>query len=165
MFARLPFGPTEPNLAIGHQTRKCGNCGQVGHMSKYQSQIILTERSSHLPVLLPETNRKCPRWAEFNTDGGPISAGSPPGGTNAGSPPAGGSMAMSPPSSSVGRDAYFGNGPPFMRHPSTSFNMPSVPSPLATSPPMSAPNDWSEGPMSPGASGSAPKKLMLKVKK
>lgn len=26
--------------------RKCGNCGQVGHM---------------------KTNRKCPRWAEFNS--------------------------------------------------------------------------------------------------
>lgn len=40
--------------------RKCGNCGQVGHM---------------------KTNRKCPRWVEFNALVGgvstPGSAGTP----------------------------------------------------------------------------------------
>ncbi|KAG8862822.1 hypothetical protein FRB96_000832 [Tulasnella sp. 330] len=118
-------------------TRKCGNCGQIGHM---------------------KTNRKCPRWAEFNTDSGPISATSPPV-ASAASPPA---SAMSPPASS----AFFaGPGSAFR---SASFSIPPVPSPLATSPPLSAANDWysgGDGPTSPGGSSSAPKKITLKVRK
>jgi len=135
--------PTGDMLVKSETTRKCGNCGQIGHM---------------------KTNRKCPRWAEFNTDGGPISASSPPP-PSASSPPASSSVAMSPPSSSnlyVGRESFFGAGPAF-RNPS--YSIPAVPSPLATSPPLSAAaNDWSNEVMSPGA-GSGPKKITLKVKK
>ncbi|KAG9025969.1 hypothetical protein FRB95_009534 [Tulasnella sp. JGI-2019a] len=116
-------------------TRKCGNCGQIGHM---------------------KTNRKCPRWAEFNTDSGPISAASPPI-PSAASPPA---SAMSPPAST---GFFAGPGSAFR---SASFSFPSVPSPLATSPPLSAANEWyGDGAMSPGGSSSAPKKLTLKVRK
>lgn len=109
--------------------------------------------------ILLETNRKCPRWAEFNTEGGPISATSPPAAT-ANSPPPTGASAMSPPSSStlgVGRDTFFGAGPAF-RQPS--FNYPAVPSPLATSPPATA-NEWPEE----DGGSVAPKKIMLKMKK
>ncbi|KAF6766609.1 atypical/TAF1 protein kinase [Ephemerocybe angulata] len=102
-------------------TRRCGHCGQMGHM---------------------KTNRKCPRWAEFNS--GAAGAGPAP-------PPATASSTASspPPPSAI----------PFSRGPS--FGFPSaVPSPLATSPPMSAMDD-EYGPPTP--SGSAPKlKLTLK---
>ncbi|MBW0462936.1 hypothetical protein O181_002651 [Austropuccinia psidii MF-1] len=37
---------SEIALINGTQVRKCGNCGQIGHM---------------------KTNRKCPRWTEFNS--------------------------------------------------------------------------------------------------
>ncbi|KAG9044313.1 hypothetical protein FS837_008364 [Tulasnella sp. UAMH 9824] len=117
-------------------TRKCGNCGQIGHM---------------------KTNRKCPRWAEFHADGGPITAASPPPATAA-SPPPGGS-AMSPPAAS----AYFAPGSAFRN---AAFAVPPVPSPLATSPPFSAQQGWQdEGAMSPDAGGSTAKKITLKVRK
>lgn len=73
---------------------------------------------------------------------------------------------MSPPASSalhLGRESYFGPGSAF-RNPS--FSMPAVPSPLATSPPVSAQQGWQdEGAMSPDASGSTAKKITLKVRK
>ncbi|KAK0208865.1 TAF1 transcription initiation factor TFIID subunit TAF1 [Desarmillaria ectypa] len=64
-------------------TRRCGHCGQMGHM---------------------KTNRKCPRWAEFNSGAAPVVAGP------AGSPP-----------------------PPTINTPNLGFNTPFAPSPLATS--------------------------------
>ncbi|KAK0198958.1 TAF1 transcription initiation factor TFIID subunit TAF1 [Armillaria mellea] len=64
-------------------TRRCGHCGQMGHM---------------------KTNRKCPRWAEFNSGAAPVVAGP------AGSPP-----------------------PPTTNTPNLGFNTPFAPSPLATS--------------------------------
>ncbi|KAF8898960.1 TAF1 transcription initiation factor TFIID subunit TAF1 [Infundibulicybe gibba] len=90
-------------------TRRCGHCGQMGHM---------------------KTNRKCPRWAEFNSGTAPVP--STPS-TSAASPP--------PPAS-------------------PSFGFPAaVPSPLATSPPVSAMED----PVPPTPSGLGPKiKLTLK---
>ncbi|KAI0066428.1 hypothetical protein BV25DRAFT_1820368 [Artomyces pyxidatus] len=85
-------------------TRKCGHCGQMGHM---------------------KTNRKCPRWAEFNsgqppptpTPGGSGSAASPPPST-----PGLGSVTFALPDT---LNALRGYG-----HPAA------VPSPLATSPPV-----------------------------
>ncbi|KAL0951477.1 hypothetical protein HGRIS_008165 [Hohenbuehelia grisea] len=100
-------------------TRRCGHCGQMGHM---------------------KTNRKCPRWAEFNSGAAPVpvtpSAASPPLGT--------------PNLPNLG----------FNRGPSASFGFPAaVPSPLATSPPVLGEGD---GPP-PTPSGSGPKiKLTLK---
>lgn len=38
-------------ISSSNPVRKCGNCGQVGHM---------------------KTNRKCPRWAEFNSSAGGV---------------------------------------------------------------------------------------------
>ncbi|KAL0578462.1 hypothetical protein V5O48_003511 [Marasmius crinis-equi] len=106
-------------------TRRCGHCGQMGHM---------------------KTNRKCPRWAEFNTGVSAV-AGVGGSGAGAGSPVA---SAASPPSGM--------------------FN-PSVSSPLATSPPMTF-GGMSNGGLSggeeesgggPSSSAGAPKiKLTLK---
>ncbi|KAH8119903.1 TAF1, transcription initiation factor TFIID, subunit TAF1 [Phellopilus nigrolimitatus] len=105
-------------------TRRCGHCGQMGHM---------------------KTNRKCPRWAEFNSGAPPInvtpSAGSPPGA--GGSMPTGGG-ALSPPSLGHGFPAPpVAAGSPLSLSSSTSMPFPRppsafVPSPLATSPPMTA---------------------------
>ncbi|KZV74842.1 TAF1 transcription initiation factor TFIID subunit TAF1 [Peniophora sp. CONT] len=72
-------------------TRRCGHCGQMGHM---------------------KTNRKCPRWAEFNS-------GAPP--PTPSSATAAAASATSPPPGGLG----FGG-----------FSAPAVPSPLATSPPL-----------------------------
>lgn len=107
-------------------TRRCGHCGQMGHM---------------------KTNRKCPRWAEFNSGTAPTAP------TPSGS-------ATSPPPASATLPSNLG----FNRGPSnTPFGFPAaVPSPLATSPPMSAmviDNDI----IPPTPSGSGPKiKLTLK---
>ncbi|KZT08547.1 uncharacterized protein LAESUDRAFT_675751 [Laetiporus sulphureus 93-53] len=117
-------------------TRRCGHCGQMGHM---------------------KTNRKCPRWAEFNSGNTPSlptpSVTSPP----AASP--GGSTSFS-----------FGTGPDSLYVPGTSNALrpnPSLslgshgPSPLATSPPVMAMDDEDDVPQTP--SGSGPKiKLTLK---
>jgi len=101
-------------------TRRCGHCGQMGHM---------------------KTNRKCPRWAEFNSGTAPVPAAAP---ASATSPPP-----MTPSMSSLSGFNRSGFGAP-------------VPSPLATSPPVSAmENVDSLLPHTP--SGSAPKiKLTLK---
>jgi hypothetical protein len=42
-------------------TRKCGNCGDVGHMSMSFKINVLSYSNAYI-----ETNRKCPKWAEFN---------------------------------------------------------------------------------------------------
>ncbi|KAI5897841.1 uncharacterized protein SCHCODRAFT_02610400 [Schizophyllum commune H4-8] len=82
-------------------TRRCGHCGQIGHM---------------------KTNRKCPRWAEFNSATPPMPVPTPAS-NNAG--PA--SVTSPPPPGGMG----FNRGP--------AFGFPAaVPSPLATSPPVSA---------------------------
>lgn len=57
-----------------------------------------------LTGVILETNRKCPRWAEFNSGAAPVVAGP------AGSPP-----------------------PPTTNTPNLGFNTPFAPSPLATS--------------------------------
>ncbi|KAF8807785.1 atypical/TAF1 protein kinase [Phlegmacium glaucopus] len=105
-------------------TRRCGHCGQMGHM---------------------KTNRKCPRWAEFNSGTAPTS-----------STPSG-SATSPPPTTANLPNLGFNRGPS-----SAAFGFPAaVPSPLATSPPMSAMDDQDAVPGTP--SGSAPKiKLMLK---
>nr|GAT48436.1 predicted protein [Mycena chlorophos] len=87
-------------------TRRCGHCGQLGHM---------------------KTNRKCPRWAEFNTPG-PSTPGAP----------------GQPANSSAGRAVGS----------STSFGFPAaVPSPLAAPPmteePVPAPVVAASGPAAP----------------
>ncbi|CAA7265965.1 unnamed protein product [Cyclocybe aegerita] len=105
-------------------TRRCGHCGQMGHM---------------------KTNRKCPRWAEFNSGSAPLPL-----------TPAGSHPSPQVPSTNL-PNLGFNRGPGG----STAFGHPAaVPSPLATSPPMSAMDD-DIIPSTP--SGSAPKiKLMLK---
>ncbi|TFK36914.1 TAF1 transcription initiation factor TFIID subunit TAF1 [Crucibulum laeve] len=75
-------------------TRRCGHCGQMGHM---------------------KTNRKCPRWAEFNSGNGPATPS--------------GSAASPPPASASLPNVGFNRGLSFPA---------SVSSPLATSPPVSA---------------------------
>ncbi|KAF8913065.1 TAF1 transcription initiation factor TFIID subunit TAF1 [Gymnopilus junonius] len=112
--------PVKPDTTASPRSllfRRCGHCGQMGHM---------------------KTNRKCPRWAEFNSGTAPTtpSVSSPQASTNL---------------PNLG----------FNRGPSNVFGHPAaVPSPLATSPPMSAMDDD----VIPGTpSGSAPKiKLTLK---
>lgn len=94
--------------------RRCGHCGQMGHM---------------------KTNRKCPRWAEFNsgTPAMPTPAGS------ATSPPA-----TSPSANSVSFSPTFPSaGPSSFPTGGSSLRVPNPmmshgPSPLAMSPPMTA---------------------------
>ncbi|TRM65919.1 hypothetical protein BD626DRAFT_486234 [Schizophyllum amplum] len=84
-------------------TRRCGHCGQIGHM---------------------KTNRKCPRWAEFNSATPPMPVPTP---ANTAAGPSGGATSPPPPGAPMG----FNRGP--------AFGFPAaVPSPLATSPPVSA---------------------------
>lgn len=115
-------------------TRRCGHCGQMGHM---------------------KTNRKCPRWAEFNS----------------GSPPLPTPAASSPPATSPGGPGFgFAGGSDSLFSPAGATSLrpnPSLtlgshgPSPLATSPPVMAMDDDDEVPPTP--SGSGPKlKLTLK---
>ncbi|KAJ3895525.1 TAF1 transcription initiation factor TFIID subunit TAF1 [Lentinula edodes] len=78
-------------------TRRCGHCGQMGHM---------------------KTNRKCPRWEEFNSGAAPTP------GPSAASP----SAATSPPATPSQSNIGFSRGPAFGHSTATS--------PLATSPPM-----------------------------
>ncbi|TCD62848.1 hypothetical protein EIP91_006329 [Steccherinum ochraceum] len=123
-------------------TRRCGLCGQVGHM---------------------KTNRKCPKFAEFNSGSPPMPS------TSAGSPPATSPTA----SSSPPNDALYSPGA--TPGPSSSLLRPPVtavghgPSPLATSPPVMAhpddddddDDDMDAVPLTPSVG--APKlKLMLK---
>ncbi|CAL1694154.1 unnamed protein product [Somion occarium] len=118
-------------------TRRCGHCGQMGHM---------------------KTNRKCPRWAEFNS-------GTPPMPTAAAASPS----ATSPTSSSTfnfGKTSdplYSPGGTPgpsgLLRPPNPSAAH--GPSPLATSPPVIAMEEDDND--IPPSSSSAPKlKLTLK---
>ncbi|KAI0915196.1 hypothetical protein AcV5_005472 [Taiwanofungus camphoratus] len=94
-------------------TRRCGHCGQMGHM---------------------KTNRKCPRWAEFNSGVPPLptaSASSPP----ATSPTGSGGVGFGGSSESL----FSAGGSNSLRPPNPSLNLGSHgPSPLATSPPMIA---------------------------
>ncbi|KAI9570393.1 TAF1 transcription initiation factor TFIID subunit TAF1 [Boletus coccyginus] len=102
-------------------TRRCGHCGQMGHM---------------------KTNRKCPRWAEFNS----------------GAPPVPATPSATSPPSTPGGSGFSGFNKP-LQNASFGFNA-AGPSPLATSPPVLAMED-TERPLTP--SGSAPKlKLTLK---
>lgn len=90
-------------------TRRCGHCGQMGHM---------------------KTNRKCPRWAEFNS--GTIPPPLTPS-ASATSPP--------PPTAPGLANLGFNRGPP-VGGSNLSFGFPAaVPSPLATSPPMQGMDD------------------------
>jgi len=118
----------------GSVQRRCGHCGQMGHMStSLHSKLYLVANFRN-----QETNRKCPRWAEFNSGTVPVASAS------ATSPPP-----MTPSMSSLSGFNRSGFGAP-------------VPSPLATSPPVSAMEDI-DSMMPPTPSGSAPKiKLTLK---
>ncbi|KAI0347944.1 hypothetical protein BDW22DRAFT_1350061 [Trametopsis cervina] len=93
-------------------TRRCGHCGQMGHM---------------------KTNRKCPRWAEFNSGNPGVAT---PGPSSATSPSA------TSPTLGRGHDSLFS---PVAGAPSSSLRPPSAlahgPSPLAMSPPMTAMDD------------------------
>jgi len=105
-------------------TRRCGHCGQMGHM---------------------KTNRKCPRWAEFNSGAPPV--------------PSTPSGASPPPPATPGPSSFTGFNKP-SQNASFNFNA-AVPSPLATSPPLSAMEDID--PSLTPSSATAPKiKLTLK---
>lgn len=108
-------------------TRRCGHCGQMGHM---------------------KTNRKCPRWAEFNSGTPPMPT---PGGANASSPPPPSAGATSPTASGSSAAFTFGKSQDSLFSPTSSpvasnlLRAPSNlggpshgPSPLATSPPVMA---------------------------
>ncbi|QRV81090.1 atypical/TAF1 kinase [Ceratobasidium sp. AG-Ba] len=124
--APMPMPATAGTPDAPGRERRCGNCGQLGHM---------------------KTNRKCPRWAEFNQPGAAGTSGSPA--PTAASPPYGG--AASPPSLTTGLPArqgsYFG----------------AATSPLATSPPITAdePDEYSGRAFSPPAG--TPTGLKLKL--
>ncbi|KAI0714974.1 hypothetical protein C8Q76DRAFT_795782 [Earliella scabrosa] len=117
-------------------TRRCGHCGQMGHM---------------------KTNRKCPRWAEFNQGTPPLptpSAASPP----ATSPTGTGSFGFG-----SGSDSLFSPGASSSLRPGTALGFAGShgPSPLATSPPM-VPMDEDEDDVPATPSGAPKLKLTLK---
>ncbi|TDL28234.1 TAF1, transcription initiation factor TFIID, subunit TAF1 [Rickenella mellea] len=116
-------------------TRRCGHCGQMGHM---------------------KTNRKCPRWAEFNS-------GAPPIASPTGASPSGAGGALSP-GAGLPNFGFNAGAAPLVAFRQPSFgggHAAAVPSPLATSPPVTAMDDENGLPVS--GSGSAPKiKLTLK---
>jgi len=105
-------------------TRRCGHCGQLGHM---------------------KTNRKCPRWAEFNTPGPSTPTGS------AATPAAPGTPNL--PNLGFNRGGL-----------APAFGFPAaVPSPLATSPPVSGMAGDDPTPAPTPAAPAVPKiKLTLK---
>ena len=100
--------------------------------------IILTQ----LTAISSETNRNCPKWAEYNTPQ-PVGAVGVLPAPSATSPPAPGS-AHSPPATSGSQGLGYmsapdGLFPSVYRTPSSTYGFPAaVPSPLATSPPVSA---------------------------
>lgn len=108
---------------ISTNQRRCGHCGQMGHMSK----LIYLSMKTLLTLFCDlETNRKCPRWAEFNS--GTVPAAPTPSGS--------GSMSSPPPPSATIPPIPGGFGRPGG---SSAFGHPvAVSSPLATSPPMTA---------------------------
>lgn len=94
-----------------------------------------------------ETNRKCPRWAEFNSPNAP-----PPLTPAAGSPPGALSPFAAGPSHGFGG---YSKAPDDILTPSLSSSLrasgafaPPAPSPLATSPPMMAMDDPDDAPSS-----------------
>ncbi|RDX51861.1 hypothetical protein OH76DRAFT_1377827 [Lentinus brumalis] len=112
-------------------TRRCGHCGQIGHM---------------------KTNRKCPRWAEFNQGAPPLpTATSPP----ATSPTGNGSFTFG-----SGSDSLFSPGASSSLRPGP-FAGTHGPSPLATSPPM-VPMDEDDDEVPATPSGAPKLKLTLK---
>ncbi|KAI0652426.1 atypical/TAF1 protein kinase [Trametes meyenii] len=119
-------------------TRRCGHCGQMGHM---------------------KTNRKCPRWAEFNQGTPPLptpAASSPPATSPTGT--GGGGFGFG-----SGAETLYAPGPSGSLRPGA-FAGSHGPSPLATSPPMmpAGDEDDEDAPATPSAT-SAPKiKLSLK---
>jgi len=130
-------------------TRRCGNCGQIGHMSA--CALVLVIMLWHgADGDFAETNRKCPRWAEFNQ---PL----PPGATAPVPTPAPAAISPSKPGGS-GSTSLFA--PPGGLRAGT-FS--SVPSPLATSPPMSGMDvDDVQMDDAPASSSAAPK-IKLKL--
>ncbi|KAH9835861.1 atypical/TAF1 protein kinase [Rhodofomes roseus] len=118
-------------------TRRCGHCGQMGHM---------------------KTNRKCPRWAEFNSGNPPLptpAATSPP----AASPSTSAGFVFSASSDSMFSPGASGS----LRPPNPSLSLGGHgPSPLATSPPVMAMDEDDEVPSTPSLSGP---KLKLSLKK
>ncbi|EJT99982.1 hypothetical protein DACRYDRAFT_117598 [Dacryopinax primogenitus] len=96
-------------------SRRCGNCGQIGHM---------------------KTNRKCPRYAEFN----PVPTTATP-------------IAASPPAAHAAFPSF---STPGLARQASAFGFPNVSSPLATSPPLV--RDHAESP------GARPPKLKITIK-
>ena len=101
--------------------------------------VLLADMRSHASA---ETNRKCPRWAEFNSGAAPTT------------PSAGAGASPQPPANLPNLGFNRGPSASVFGHPAA------VPSPLAMSPPMSAVDDDI---MPPTPSASGPKiKLTLK---
>ncbi|KAI0257021.1 hypothetical protein BJV78DRAFT_1357186 [Lactifluus subvellereus] len=103
-------------------TRRCGHCGQMGHMSLF---FLPPDELTRVTQFLSETNRKCPRWAEFNTGVQPPATPTPAAGSAPGS-------AATPPPLTPSLSSSLGLGQSGLLH---------VPSPLATSPPVVAAPD------------------------
>ena len=105
-----------------------------------------------------ETNRKCPRWAEFNSGNPPVpapAAASPP----AASPSTSGGFGFSSSSEGVFSPGASGS----LRPPTQSLGLGSHgPSPLATSPPVMAMDEDDAAPSTPSLLGP---KLKLTLKK
>ncbi|KAJ7246290.1 TAF1 transcription initiation factor TFIID subunit TAF1 [Mycena haematopus] len=110
-------------------TRRCGHCGQLGHM---------------------KTNRKCPRWAEFNTPG----PSTPPGSV---APP--GTPAALPGTPNLPNLGFNRGGA--LAAPTFGFPA-AVPSPLATSPPVSGMAGEDPAPAAVAAASVPKIKLTLK---
>lgn len=115
-------------------TRRCGHCGQMGHMSTFFLVPFRMNARTKQNKTCAETNRKCPRWAEFNSGAAPLPSSTP---------------AATP--SALPGNLGFNRGPG-----TPAF----APSPLATSPPMMSMAD--EVPSTPTPVAAPKIKLTLK---
>ena len=148
----------------------------MGHMSEW---INHPPSFTHSLILhISETNRNCPKWAEYNTPQ-PVGAVGVVPSPGAASPPAPGG-ALSPPAAGSSQGLGYlsapdGLFPSSYRAPSGAYGFPAaVPSPLATSPPVSAAafdgfDNESQPPQPPVAAapvgGMGPPKIKLKLGK
>lgn len=140
----VSFGHNRQPRGLGTYVSAAETLWSLWSDGPYEYVIYFIHELYLVTRFLIETNRKCPRWAEFNSGTAPA--------------PATPTSVTSPPPNSAGMSSLSG----FNRASGAlGFGAP-VPSPLATSPPVSAMEDID--PAAPGTpSGSAPKiKLTLK---
>jgi hypothetical protein len=141
-------------------TRKCGHCGQMGHMSQFWT--IHRKRIFFLIIFFfIETNRKCPKWAEFNPPVAGVAPGSSSAASGSGTTTTATTTTTAVVATTAATPGQTNQG--FIRGSQPSFGFPAVPSPLVTSPPVMAMQDSEM--IVPASSGPKIKLSLNKFKK